>query len=243
MGGQENGWGCSTCSKTCTTKCNLKLHMLTHDPDAKVKCEICGKISKNPKLLSAHIRMLHTDRDRPSCDICHRLFSTDAKLRRHVNIVHSTTKRPRLPCGFPGCGKTYLNRHSVSYHIKADHSENPTRFPCTLCGKEFKIRRILEAHISTHTTEKTHICSTCGRGFRFGQLTVMKYHERTHPCLFCDKRFSTLGNMRRHVEARHPENKEKIHSCNECEYRTHSKLNLAQHARRHNPVNRRECYF
>ncbi|OXA40187.1 zinc finger protein 525 [Folsomia candida] len=270
---------CSTCFKTFSTKEGLKYHMFTHDVDAKMKCKLCGKISKNPKTLSSHMRMLHTNRDRPSCDICHRVFFASETLRRHVATQHTTLERPRFPCSFPGCGKTYLLKGDVSIHVKIEHSENPTRFPCTLCGKEFKIRKTLETHISTHTTEKAYVCSTCGRSF--GQLTVMKCHEtihlekstrrifkcelcpqtflgrailqrhvqfvherqRNHPCTFCDKRFSTSDNMRRHVEARHPSTKEKIHSCDKCKYMSHSKLYLARHARRHNPAIRLECYF
>ncbi|OXA47395.1 hypothetical protein Fcan01_18015 [Folsomia candida] len=235
------GMTCSTCLKTFSTKDNLRYHMFTHDPDAKVKCE--------------------------------------RTLQGHIYTAHNTMERPRFPCGFPGCGKTYLNPETVSKHVKTEHTENPTRFPCILCGKEFRTRRDLESHISTHTTEKAYTCSTCGRSF--AQQTGMKVHEATHlekstrrivkcglcvriflsksnllthvkalhenlknhPCPSCDKRFLTPTNMRTHQEAKHPTNKEKNYSCDKCEYRSHSKGNLANHARRHNPANRRECYF
>lgn len=119
--------------------------------------------------------LIHTNRKRPSCNVCHRVCSTPSHLRRHIDTVHTTLKRPRFPCEFPGCGKTYLNLRSVSLHIKTEHSANPVRFPCTLCWKEFKTRPNLEKYISTHTTEKAYICSTCRRSF--SQRTAMQRHE------------------------------------------------------------------
>ncbi|XP_035712136.1 oocyte zinc finger protein XlCOF19-like [Folsomia candida] len=58
------------------------------------------------------------------------------------------------------------------------YKANPTRFPCTLCGKEFKGRGKLEMHILTHTTEKANSCPTCGR--RFSHITSLHRHEATH---------------------------------------------------------------
>ncbi|XP_035712481.1 gastrula zinc finger protein XlCGF8.2DB-like [Folsomia candida] len=170
-----SGWRCSKCLKTFNTKANLRYHMFSHDTFAKAKCEICGKVLKNPLVLSQHIKRHHTKRDRPSCNICHRVFATPQNLRAHISTVHNRTKRPRFPCEFPGCGKTYLNKEGVSTHIKAEHSENPIRFPCTLCGKEFEAKRDLELHINTHTTEKAYICPNCGRGF--AHRTSLKNHE------------------------------------------------------------------
>lgn len=119
--------------------------------------------------------MLHTPRDRPSCDTCHRTFYTPATLRRHIASVHNTKERPRFPCGFPRCDKSYLSKNIVSQHVKTEHTENAVRFPCPLCGKEFKNRYKLERHISTHTKEKAYSCSTCGRSF--AELTDVKCHE------------------------------------------------------------------
>ncbi|OXA47343.1 Zinc finger and BTB domain-containing protein 21 [Folsomia candida] len=87
---QENDYNCSTCS----TKKQLSNHILTHDPGAKLKCQVCGKVSKSSKALSRHVSMYHANRERPSCDICLRVFSTAKHLRTHIATVHSTLKRP-----------------------------------------------------------------------------------------------------------------------------------------------------
>lgn len=122
-----------------------------------------------------HIRRVHTNRKRPHCDVCHQTFFDPRNLRRHMDDVHGPKERPRFPCTLPGCEKTYLKQRYLSQHVKTEHSENPVKFPCPLCGKEFKLRSNLEGHIFTHTTEKPFNCNTCGRSF--AQMGAMKLHE------------------------------------------------------------------
>lgn len=42
----ENKWECPTCSKTFKTKQHFTQHVVTHDPNAKVKCEVSSFYSK-----------------------------------------------------------------------------------------------------------------------------------------------------------------------------------------------------
>ncbi|XP_035712316.1 PR domain zinc finger protein 5-like [Folsomia candida] len=231
-GGNESS--CSTCLKTFRTKANLTRHMSTHNLDAKVKCEICARIFRNPRTLSNHIKRLHTNRDRAICDVCHRGFFSPDNLRRHISAVHCTITRPRFPCGFPACDKSYLTKADVSKHIKIEHAENPARFPCTLCGKEFRSKHNLDAHISTHTTEKPYSCFTCGR--HFSNAYKLKIHEVTHleqfarrifKCEICDQTFLLKGYLQRHIQAVH-ENR-RNHPCTFCDKRFSRSDNLRRH--------------
>ncbi|XP_035712433.1 PR domain zinc finger protein 5 isoform X1 [Folsomia candida] len=235
-------WKCSTSSKTFTTKRCLTYHISTHYPGAKVKCQICGKILKNSKTFSSHMALIHTNRKRPSCNVCHRVCSTPSHLRRHIDTVHTTLKRPRFPCEFPGCGKTYLNLRSVSLHIKTEHSANPVRFPCTLCWKEFKTRPNLEKYISTHTTEKAYICSTCRRSF--SQRTAMQRHEVTHlaksnprnfKCELCPRTTHGKTDLRRHVQNVHEHRKN--HPCTFCDKIFSTASILRRHVEACHPTN------
>ncbi|OXA40629.1 Zinc finger protein 26 [Folsomia candida] len=204
---------------------------------------ICGKVSKNPLALSVHIRMLHTSRDRPSYDICHRVFYTSTDLRRHIGAVHSTIERPRFQCGFPDCDKSYPVKDDVSKHTKREHTENPTRFPCALCGKEFKTRRVLLTHITTHTTEKAYICSVCGR--RFPGAGNLKSHEVTHlekstrrifKCERCPQMCSRRSDLQKHVKVVH-EN-QRNHSCTFCDKTCSTSGNLRRHVEARHSANR-----
>ncbi|XP_035713709.1 zinc finger protein 83-like [Folsomia candida] len=206
----EKKWKCHHCSWTFKGKGDFDRHLMTHDPNAKVKCKICGKILKNPATLSAHMSHMHTRRIRPACNICKGTFSNLAHLRRHIDNMHPTKERPRLPCGFPGCEKTFRNKDQIPCHIKTEHVENPVRFPCALCGKEFKARSQLGQHISSHTTEKPFKCATCGK--KFGFLGYMKNHEKTHiqkpdrkifKCQLCLQTFVARANLQGHIRVIH----------------------------------------
>ncbi|OXA44929.1 Zinc finger imprinted 3 [Folsomia candida] len=174
----QKKWECSKCRKTFKTKGTLKRHEITHGQAAKVKCEVCGKISKNSFSLASHMRKQHTNLQRPSCDTCHRVFSGATSLRCHTETSHSTKERSRFPCPFPGCEKTYPSQGGLWQHVKKEHGQNPVQFPCTLCGKEFKRRAELVQHIPTHTKEKPHNCAICGKSF--ARRTGLKSHEVTH---------------------------------------------------------------
>ncbi|XP_035701487.1 zinc finger protein 2-like [Folsomia candida] len=209
---QRAAFECPNCSKMFKTKSAFTQHLVTHDPNVKVKCQICGKISKNPALYSTHLARVHSDRERPSCDICDRVFFSRVTLRKHRDTVHTRIEgRARFPCKIPGCGKTYLNKGSLWSHVKAEHGENKVRFGCTLCPKEFKNRTDLADHIRTHTTEKPFSCPTCGKKFR--QRQHLKPHQKTHldksaresfPCLDCPAAvFLTKRGLQEHVRAYH----------------------------------------
>lgn len=125
--------------------------------------------------LSSHMKHLHGNPARIACTTCPKTFSTAGYFRQHLATIHSLVERPRYPCTFPGCTKSYLDHGHIAKHIKMEHVQNPARFPCTLCGKEFKAKKDLGRHIGKHTKEKSHVCGTCGRGFR--EMSDLRGHE------------------------------------------------------------------
>ncbi|XP_035713578.1 PR domain zinc finger protein 5-like [Folsomia candida] len=222
-------------------------HVIRHDQDAKVKCEVCGKISKHRCALSAHMRKQHSNRKRLSCDTCHRLFSTSDTLRQHIRDVHGTMERPRFPCTVPSCGKTYQHMRGVWQHVKLEHAENPVRYPCTLCGKEFKRKDELELHIPTHTTEKPYNCATCGRSF--AHVGGMKRHEITHSekstrevlkCHLCPQTLLTRRGLRSHVQFVHENRRD--YPCAFCEKRFATRSDLKRHVEARHAVKKEPAY-
>ncbi|XP_035713701.1 gastrula zinc finger protein XlCGF7.1 isoform X2 [Folsomia candida] len=235
---------CPKCCKTFNFKSDLIKHLVTHDLNAKVKCKICGIILKHPVALSTHMQRLHTNRKWPSCEICNRAFHDSATLRKHTEVVHSTSERPRLPCGFPNCEKTFLDKRCVSRHIKTDHVENPVRFSCILCGKEFKNRGDLGHHILTHTTEKPFKCANCGRSF--SEKQNLKRHEKVHlerstrvmsKCHICThcQTFLTRNGLQGHIRIVHENRKD--YPCTFCDKRFSCSTNLKGHVNRAHPSN------
>ncbi|XP_035712424.1 zinc finger protein 596-like [Folsomia candida] len=195
---------------------------------------VCGKIFKHSRSLSCHVSKVHRDRKQPSCEKCHRVFFDLSTLRKHIDTAHSANVRPRLPCTVPGCDKTYLSKGDVVKHERTEHAQNPIRFPCTLCGKEFKTNAHLQRHIHTHTTEKTYTCATCGRGFAL--MENRKRHEKTHlekstrsvsKCDLCPQTFLSRSGLLVHVRTVH-EN-QRNYPCAFCARRFPSSSDLKRH--------------
>ncbi|XP_035701650.1 zinc finger protein 675-like isoform X1 [Folsomia candida] len=232
--GQNLRVKCKHCSKSFKSKDILATHLTMHDTNAPVKCPICTKSLKNFRSRKTHIAIYHKNRVRPVCKICQKTFTTSTVLRLHTARKHSSTARQRFPCPFDGCGSTFLNQQSIEEHIKVEHVENPYRFPCILCGKEFKRKENLHTHIATHTKEKSYQCSSCGK--RLAKKDHLKNHEFVHmekslrpvfKCNICPQIFFTKTGLNHHIQTFH-EN-QKNHQCTICK----RKFGLARHLKVH----------
>ncbi|XP_035713717.1 zinc finger protein 628-like [Folsomia candida] len=165
----EKKWKCLHCSLAFKRERDFNRHLVTHDPNAKVKCKDCGQILKNPVTLYRHVSHMHTNRVRPACNICNDTFFNHFHLRKHIDNVHIKKERPRFPCRFPGCEKTYLNKRSLSAHTKTDHVENAVRFPCTLCVRGMYLRIVVRKDrvTTTFVQSKNKSVNLLRRGFCF----------------------------------------------------------------------------
>ncbi|OXA42998.1 Zinc finger protein 28 [Folsomia candida] len=175
----EEPYACQICGARFRQSTCLRRHERIHkrkpeEANVTVNCEICGKTIKNTRQ-RYHFLAFHNGRPKQKCVICHREFIRPSELRRHIESVHSTKERPRFPCGFSGCGKTYLDKKQVLNQFRMEHVPNPVRFKCTFCRNVFKTRSDLERHIGTHTTERPYPCQTCGS--RCTSHTTLRAHE------------------------------------------------------------------
>ena len=94
---------------------------------------------------------------------------------------------------------------------------HPPGLRCPTCDKQFSVPSILERHMRTHTQERPHTCSLCGRGYsQSGNLNVhlKTVHgiqvdggrarcdpeaSRPHKCYICNRLFTTSSNMYQHI--------------------------------------------
>ena len=82
---------------------------------------------------------------------------------------------------------------------------------CETCGKVFTRKYILNRHILTHTGDKRHKCSHCGRAFTL--LQNAKRHERQvherrgaqreYRCGTCGETFNNMAPFRAHQKTAH----------------------------------------
>ncbi|XP_052321113.1 sal-like protein 4 isoform X2 [Oncorhynchus keta] len=78
------------------------------------------------------------------------------------------------------------------------------RFPCSFCGKAFRLLKQVEIHQRMHTGEKPFNCHLCRASF--SDSSNLKRHQRVHTgekpysCPQCEKRFSRQHHMKMHLK-------------------------------------------
>ncbi|XP_059921337.1 zinc finger protein ZFAT-like isoform X3 [Gadus macrocephalus] len=117
-----------------------------------------------------------------------------------TSLVESQLKI--FTCEF--CNKIFKFRHSLVAHLRTHTQEKP--FQCPHCSYASAIKANLNVHLRKHTGEKFS-CPHCP----FISLSPghLKVHvERVHlkvkqHCEFCQKKYSDVKNLLRHMEQRH----------------------------------------
>ncbi|XP_022286736.2 uncharacterized protein LOC111099659 isoform X2 [Crassostrea virginica] len=119
-----------------------------------------------------------------------------------------------FPCKV--CGKTYSTKSNLHTHMKK-HSDDKT-YSCNTCDKTFTSPSVLKTHLRTHSGEKPFICPTCG--VAFAKNIHLKRHLsihtgiKPHECKVCNKRFSRSDHLKRHVQSIHTQ--DRPHICSLC---------------------------
>ncbi|XP_025119992.2 transcription factor Ovo-like 2 isoform X2 [Bubalus bubalis] len=105
-----------------------------------------------------------------------------------------------------------------------------TMHTCDLCGKAFRLQRMLNRHLKCHSQVKRHLCSFCGKGFN--DTFDLKRHVRTHTgirpykCDVCHKAFTQRCSLESHLKKIHgvqqqyayKQRRDKLYVCEDCGY-------------------------
>lgn len=80
--------------------------------------------------------------------------------------------------------------------------DDPNRFTCRVCTKNFSLQRLLNRHMKCHSDVKRYLCTFCGKGFN--DTFDLKRHTRTHTgvrpykCNLCEKSFTQRCSLESH---------------------------------------------
>ncbi|XP_001944249.2 protein krueppel [Acyrthosiphon pisum] len=112
-------------------------------------------------------------------------------------------------------------------------------FKCTVCGKEFGYKHVLQNHERTHTGEKPFVCSVCNKCFTRDHH--LKTHVRLHTgekpfwCPHCNRFFVQVANLRRHLKTHTGET---TYPCEYCVAFFETAAELKDHKRQHKENNK-----
>ncbi|CAH1171139.1 unnamed protein product [Phaedon cochleariae] len=104
---------------------------------------------------------------------------------------------------------TLVDLDSINKNKEKVAEEEPIKncFSCPHCSKSFRLKQLLDLHITNHDRERSFECELCSRKF-FNKYDLQKHEdshnpEKNHICVVCNKSFSRYALLARH---------EKVHS-------------------------------
>ncbi|KAF9418255.1 hypothetical protein HW555_004874 [Spodoptera exigua] len=135
------------------------------------------------------------------CSLCSAVFITKSNLKSHENL-----HRGERPYRCHACPCAYASNSALSRHTKM-HTD--IQYICDHCGRAFKIKAALVAHMDTHNLVRKYGCDECDR--RFAQKCALNLHVyRVHrnlpppcPCQICPKRFQRMSLLKEHMKRQH----------------------------------------
>lgn len=118
---------------------------------------------------------------------------------------------------------------------------------CDLCGKSFRLQRMLNRHLKCHNQVKRHLCTFCGKGFN--DTFDLKRHVRTHTgirpykCDVCYKAFTQRCSLESHLKKIHgvqqqyayKQRRDKLYVCEDCGYTGPTQEDLYLHVNSAHP--------
>lgn len=243
---------CHVCGKVLKSRSSLARHSFIHTGQKPFACTLCPLRFNRRDNLRHHLARLHPHgaaarphRRRPQqtwlCSACGKTFGCRSRLRTH-EVIHSGVKPHRCPL----CPKAYMRTSDLEHHRRVVHREegegggeegeasDPAAPPppssssasssllCHLCGREFRCRSQLAAHLQAHSGERPHLCDACGRKF------ARRYQLRRHTLLVHGGGGGGEENRPPDTDATTPQ-----FPCLTCGRRLKSESLLAAHARLH----------
>lgn len=96
-----------------------------------------------------------------------------------INLFFSEPEANPIIYSCDHCGKTRTNKYDLAKHIQNVHRFNPT--PCTVCGKVFRNKRLVQAHMIYHNERKRiHYCPLCPNKPPWFTAVALKRHQESH---------------------------------------------------------------
>ncbi|KAG0715554.1 Zinc finger protein 568 [Chionoecetes opilio] len=99
--------------------------------------------------------------------------------------------------------RKYSEKAKLKYHLEKAVKENGrVMYRCLKCSEEFELRTQLKEHRKVHAAKaRMYECSHCDKVFTDARkyYSHLGYHKQIFACQPCGRRFSLLGNLKKHL--------------------------------------------
>nr|XP_012423241.1 PREDICTED: zinc finger protein 350 isoform X2 [Odobenus rosmarus divergens] len=143
-------------------------------------------------------------------------------MKPNLTLLHETRSYEiKNPADLTGDGKSFVHANNEQFHPKIKFPES----------RKLSTKSQFIKHQKTQKTDKTHVCSECGKAFiKKSWLTdhqIIHTGEKPHRCSLCGKAFSRKFMLTEHQRTH---TGEKPYECTECgkAFLKKSRLNIHQ---------------
>ncbi|XP_017008125.2 zinc finger protein 501 isoform X1 [Drosophila takahashii] len=201
-------------------------------------CQYCGAVFQQRAALRRHIERVHASITIYDCEKCGGFYTELGKFQSHkCSSLESQKGGHRCM----ECGKCLQSASGLAVHMRLHSDERP--FTCLLCSKAFRTNGALVAHQRRHQQLLQHQCPHCERGFVESSnlrrhIVARHTDERPHPCTICQRSFSRVYLLQLHLRTH---TGERPYACEHCDKRFAQLGVLRSHERIHTGERLHRC--
>ncbi|XP_040565072.1 uncharacterized protein [Lepeophtheirus salmonis] len=188
--------------------CLLGIDFPSSEPSV-FPCPHCSKKFTLNKLLSRHLRVVHSTNPEYQCLICLHRCRSKSELTIHVRIH---TKEKPYPCHI--CSKFFAQTSQLNDHLINVHNESitPTKKGCSnvceICGLKLGSRVAVRRHIKIHQKPDVKEMSDIedeeeDEDDDDEEELLGDEEKKSFECIFCKKRFSQKSHLSVHEQGTH----------------------------------------
>uniref|UniRef100_A0A8C2PZ98 C2H2-type domain-containing protein n=1 Tax=Cyprinus carpio TaxID=7962 RepID=A0A8C2PZ98_CYPCA len=178
---------CRYCRKSFVRQAYYEEHELKHRVVTHHRCNCCGLYFPNAHKCQRH-------KHKATCTPL--ILDPSLQTADHSESSHEKSEMADL---VETVGSNVELRNCfVKLMDVCKTSRSPERIHCKVCGKTFRLRAQLNAHLRSHSDEKPFKCDNCGKAFKY--TWNLNKHKREHKFPPKFKSFASPDSLKKHLQ-------------------------------------------